>query len=161
MIVLYDLGLIAVILILQTTLAEFAADLTGAKPDMFLLLVSSIGLLRGRYAGIGYGWFLGLLQDILYGNLLGQNALSKGLLGYLAGFLHRKTLNLTIFHMLIALLATLFDTIFHLGILFLLYGKPFGKQALITIGIIVLMNTIISPLVSWLVNIFTRKIPEY
>ena len=63
--------------------------------------------------------------------------------------------------MLIALLATLFDTIFHLGILFLLYGKPFGKQALITIGIIVLMNTIISPLVSWLVNIFTRKIPEY
>ncbi len=159
MIVLDVLCLIVVILILQTTLAEFIAALAGAKPDLILLVVLSLGLSRGKRAGIGYGWLLGLIQDVLSGSLLGQNALSKGIIGYLTGVLHRNMGDLTmISHLLIVPLATLFDAAIHLGTVSLLYGAPIGKQVLVTIGIIVLLNTIASPLTSWLVRIFTRRI---
>ena len=159
MIALYVLCLIVVILILQTTLAEFVVELAGAKPDLILLVVLSLGLSRGKRAGIGYGWLLGLIQDVLSGSLLGQNVLSKGIIGYLTGILHRNLSDLTmISHLVIVPLATLFDAAIHLGTVFLLYGAPIGKQVLITVGIIMLLNTIASPLVSWLVRIFARRI---
>ena len=116
MIVLYVLCLIVVILILQTTLAEFVVELAGAKPDLILLVVLSLGLSRGKRAGIGYGWLLGLIQDILSGSLLGQNVLSKGIIGYLTGILHRNLGDLTmISHLVIVPLATLFDAAISFG----------------------------------------------
>ncbi len=153
MIVLFDLGLILILIILQTTLAEFVADLTGAKPDLILLVVVSFGLLRGRMTGIGYGWALGLLQDGLSGSLLGQNALSKGLIGYVAGVLHRHLGEFrTITQMLVASLATLFDAAIHLGTAFLLYGALAGKEVLGRLGIVLLLNAAVVPFVTWMVR---------
>ena len=159
MIFLYDLGLIVVILVLQTTLAEFVADLAGAKPDLILLLIVGFGLIRGKKPGIGYGWVLGLLQDGLSGSLLGQNVLSKGLIGYVAGVLHRNLGDhTTITHLLVVPLATLFDAAIHLGAIFLLYGVSVDKTVWTTLGTVVLLNTAVSPLVSWMVRTYTLRV---
>jgi rod shape-determining protein MreD len=159
MIFLYDLGLIVVILVLQTTLAEFVADLAGAKPDLILLLIVGFGLIRGKKAGIGYGWVLGLLQDGLSGSLLGQNVLSKGLIGYVTGALHRNLgYHTMITHLLVVPLATLFDAAIHLGAIFLLYGVSVDKTVWITLGTVVLLNTTVSPLVSWVVRTYTLRV---
>lgn len=159
MIFLYDLGLIVVILVLQTTLAEFVAELAGAKPDLTLLLVVGFGLLRGKKAGIGYGWVLGLLQDGLSGSLLGQNVLSKGLIGYVTGAIHRNLRDhTTITQLLVVPLVTLFDAAIHLGTVFLLYGVSVDKTVWATLGTIVLLNTAVSPLVSWAVRTYTHRV---
>jgi rod shape-determining protein MreD len=159
MIFLYDLGLIVVILVLQTTLAEFVADLAGAKPDLILLLIVGFGLIRGKKAGIGYGWVLGLLQDGLSGSLLGQNVLSKGLIGYVTGALHRNLGDhTTITHLLVVPLATLFDAAIHLSAIFLLYGVSVDKTVWTTLGTVVLLNTAVSPLVSWMVRTYTLRV---
>ena len=158
MIFLYDLGVIVVVLILQTTLAEFLADLAGAKPDLFLLLIVSFGLLRGKKTGIGYGWVLGLLQDGLSGSLLGQNALSKGLIGYLTGILHRNLGDYTTITPLVVVpLATVFDAVIHLGTVFLLYGASVEKSVWTTLVTLLLLNTAIGPLVTWMVRACTRR----
>ncbi|MFQ5911941.1 MAG: rod shape-determining protein MreD [Nitrospinota bacterium] len=159
MIVFYDIGLIIAILILQTTLAEFVAEVAGAKPDLILLLVVSLGLLRGKTAGMGYGWALGLLQDGLSGSLLGQNALSKGLIGFTAGVLHRNLGDLTpIIQILVVPIATLFDAAIYLGTASLLYDAPVSQKALGTLGIVVLLNTAGSPAVSWMVRACLRRL---
>lgn len=159
MIILYDLGLILVAIILQTTLAEFVSDLMGAKPDLVLILVVSFGLLRGKRAGTGYGWLLGLFQDGLSGSLLGQNALSKGLIGFLAGHLRRSLGDFTaLTQLLFVPLATLFDAAIHVGTATLLYGTPAGKGALGTLGLAVLLNTGIAPVVSWMVRAGLRRV---
>jgi len=159
MIFLYDLGLIVVILVLQTTLAEFVADLTGTTPDLILLLVVGFGLLRGKKAGIGYGWGLGLLQDGLSGDLLGQNVLSKGLIGYVTGAFHRNLgYHTMITPLLVVPLATLFNAAIHLGTKFLLYEVSVDKTVWTTLGTIVLLNTAVSPLVSWTVRTYTLRV---
>lgn len=57
----------------------------GVKPDLSLLLVTSFGLLYGPRAGFLSGLVGGLLQDLLYGRVVGLFALTKAVTGYLAG----------------------------------------------------------------------------
>jgi rod shape-determining protein MreD len=158
MIVLYDLGLILAAIILQSTLAEFVADLAGAKPDLILLLAVSSGLYRGKMAGLGYGWVLGLIQDGLSGSLLGQNALSKALIGFVAGVLHRNLGNITfVAQLLMVVLATVFNAAIHLGTRSLFYGIPPGK-VLGTLGFVLIFNVAASPMVSAMVRFCIRRV---
>jgi rod shape-determining protein MreD len=159
MIVLYDLGLILAAIILQSTLAEFVADLAGAKPDLLLLLAVGFGLFRGKMAGLGYGWVLGLIQDGLSGSLLGQNALSKALIGYVAGILHRNLGDITLIaQLLMVVLATLFDAGLHLGTASLFYGTPATGKMLGTLGFVVIFNAAASPMVSAMVRFCIRRV---
>ncbi|MFQ5694044.1 MAG: rod shape-determining protein MreD, partial [Nitrospinota bacterium] len=146
MIVLYDIALLLITIIFQTTLTEFVAEVAGAKPDLVLILVVSLGVLRGKRAGAIYGWLLGLLQDGLSGSLLGQNALSKGLIGFAAGAVHGNLGGYTaIAPLVLTPLATLFDAAIHLGTAFLLYTTPVRQGAWKTLGVLLSLNTAIGP----------------
>lgn len=159
MIVLYDLGLILAAIILQSTLAEFVADLAGAKPDLILLLAVAFGLFRGKMAGLGYGWVLGLIQDGLSGSLLGQNALSKSLVGFVAGVLHRNLGDITfITQLLVVVLATLFDAAIHLGTASLFYGTHATGKVIGTLGFVLIFNAAASPMVSAMVRFCIRRV---
>ncbi len=58
---------------------------SGGAPDVLLLVVVSLGLLRGSVAGAGYGFAGGLLVDLLTLETLGVTSLVLTLAGFWAG----------------------------------------------------------------------------
>ncbi len=79
------IGLIIIFaVVLQTTLVNYLAVLR-VKPDLLLMIVLYIGFKSGPLRGELSGFLSGLLEDIFSGNLIGINALSKTILGNLAG----------------------------------------------------------------------------
>lgn len=59
--------------------------LSGGTPDVLLLVIVSLGLLRGSVAGAGYGFAGGLLFDLLTLETLGVTSLVLTLAGFWAG----------------------------------------------------------------------------
>ncbi len=70
--------------LLQTTIFQ-SLKLANISPNILLILVVSIGFMRGRTEGVLVGFFAGLLLDILYGGYLGIYALVYMLIGYING----------------------------------------------------------------------------
>lgn len=59
--------------------------LSGGAPEVLLLVVVSLGLLRGAVAGASYGFAGGLLLDLLTLGTLGVSSLVLTLAGFWAG----------------------------------------------------------------------------
>lgn len=76
-------------LILQSTLFSHLT-VAGVKPDLVLILVVLYALLHGPKEGALIGFAGGLLQDLLFGQNIGINALTKIIVGYIFGVLDRK-----------------------------------------------------------------------
>jgi len=81
-------GLIAVCFLLQSTVLQVIA-LAGISPNLLLILVSSLGFMRGEKSGLFVGFFTGLFVDIFFGRFLGFNALIYMFIGYGSGLFHR------------------------------------------------------------------------
>ncbi len=73
-----------VALVLETSFFS-RLQLWGAMPDLMLIAVVFTGLFRGPLYASSLGFIFGLLEDLFMGRLIGVNALSKMLIGYLAG----------------------------------------------------------------------------
>ena len=77
-----------ILLIIQTTIFP-RLSLGGVQPDLALL------------ATVGYslaaGFFLGLLQDVLSGGLLGTNGFIKGFVGYVVGVFKQQVADRSLF----------------------------------------------------------------
>ena len=58
------------------------------RPDWVALVLIYWCLAVPERVAVGTGWLLGFLQDVLYGSLLGSNALGKTLVAFLAVRLH-------------------------------------------------------------------------
>ncbi len=76
-------------LILQSTLFSHLT-VAGVKPDLVLMFVILYALLHGPKEGLLIGLLGGLLQDFLFGQFVGMNALPKLTVGYMFGILERK-----------------------------------------------------------------------
>lgn len=76
--------LLLLLTILQATSLN-RLSILGIKPDLLLILVIFIGLYKGPISGAWYGFLAGILLDIFSPSPLGTNALSKTVLGFLAG----------------------------------------------------------------------------
>ena len=61
-----------------------------AHPDFLLGLVVLIALARKPPAGAAAGFLLGVLRDLIYGNVIGVEALPMSLVGWLAGSFSRS-----------------------------------------------------------------------
>jgi rod shape-determining protein MreD len=59
-------------------------------PDLVLIMVVSIGLLRGPDRGLFFGIISGLFMDLLSGHIIGVQALSKMTLGFCAGLMEKN-----------------------------------------------------------------------
>lgn len=57
----------------------------GVAPNLFILLILSIGLFLGKYNGLVLGIIFGFMLDIYAGKIIGETAILFGLLGYVAG----------------------------------------------------------------------------
>lgn len=74
--------------ILQTSVFELF-KLANITPNVLLILVSCIAVMRGQKEGMYIGFFCGLLLDIFYGSYLGLFAFLYMIFGFVDGFFNR------------------------------------------------------------------------
>ncbi|MEX2163081.1 MAG: rod shape-determining protein MreD [Sulfuricaulis sp.] len=80
------IGTFSVALIL--TIMPFPVWAEPFRPDWVGLVLIYWCLAIPDRVSVGTGWLLGFLQDVLYGSLLGSNAIGKTLVAFLAVRLH-------------------------------------------------------------------------
>lgn len=109
-------GLVYTALVLAFFLVQnnfFAASsLVMTVPNLMLILVFSIGFIRGSFEGMLIGFFCGLLTDIFFDNVLGFSALIYAVMGYMIGLMGR--LYYTEFVNMPLLLCLASDLLYHL-----------------------------------------------
>jgi rod shape-determining protein MreD len=66
-------------------------SVSGIAPDLLLLLAIWIGVAEGRLPGIFGGFLTGVLLDLISGDVLGTNALSKTIAGFIAGYFYSES----------------------------------------------------------------------
>lgn len=125
------LGILLFNLIIQSSIFPFI-EIVHVKPDSLLALVVSFTLLAGNPTGALVGFFGGLIQDILFGNNIGLNALQYMIVGYIIGTMYGK---LYVGKFIIPIFALVIgDLIKHSVILvynfFIQSGIPFNKAVL-------------------------------
>ena len=79
------LVLITVLLFLVQSTFVSLINVYGVKPDIPLVFILCVSLIKGEKKGAFVGFLNGLLEDILYGRFLGFNAITKSLSGYILG----------------------------------------------------------------------------
>lgn len=86
---LIHLAVILLALLLQSTVLA-ALPLWGVYPDLILVVVVAFSLLKGPVFGARYGFFAGLGLDLLIGEMVGLNAVTKMLVGAVVGAMADK-----------------------------------------------------------------------
>ena len=115
---LWALLFLTVLLLQAVFLPVFFAQ--GLRPDLFLIITVSAGLLYGREHGVGFGFFTGLVQDLAAGGIFGLHSLPKLLIGFAAGTAERKVFKEHILLPLAAMaVATTVQYLMTLALLFL------------------------------------------
>lgn len=101
----------------------------GVVPDVPLVLVVMLALRRGAEVGCLTGFALGLAQDLLVGGPLGLQALSKAIIGFVAGELPRLWLVTNpVVPVVAAVLATIADASLRFAVLQIFhYPAAFGE----------------------------------
>ena len=59
------------------------------KPNLLIIVTSSLGLMRGKKEGLAVGVVSGFLIDVFWGNTLGFYTLLFAVIGYMNGSLRR------------------------------------------------------------------------
>lgn len=81
------LGLILAFAI-QTAVAPIISPF-GLKPDLILLMVIAIGLIKGPVMGMGFGLVGGFLLDCLAGHIIGPHAFANMVIGLSCGLMEK------------------------------------------------------------------------
>lgn len=80
---------IFVIMLLQTTVLEHL-KVYGVKPNLYLVFLIAVALLRGNAEGAAVGFFCGLAHDALSSTVLGFHTLLGMYLGLLIGSINKR-----------------------------------------------------------------------
>ena len=82
-----NIVLILVALIIYYLQSNFFTwfNIAGVMPNLFVIFVLFVGLFASRTVGTIYGVAIGLFLDLLLGLQIGINAVTLGLVGFLAG----------------------------------------------------------------------------
>lgn len=124
-------------------------------PNTGLVLIILVALRKGKYYGAFFGLALGLIQDILFGQVIGVNALIYFLLGYIVGLIQRVVVVENIFiPILSSILATIYYNFsFYIMMFFLSRNIPRAIMIKNVFSIEILYNAIIASL---LYKLFTK-----
>jgi rod shape-determining protein MreD len=80
---------IFIITILQCTVLDYV-KIYNVKPNLMIIFIVAVALLRGNVEGSVIGFILGLLQDAVSGKILGFYSLLGLYLGLLVGSVNRR-----------------------------------------------------------------------
>jgi rod shape-determining protein MreD len=81
---------ITVLIALFLTGVSLPEKLVPYWPDWIVLVLIYWGMARPGRVSVFFGWFIGLLVDVMHGSLLGQNALALTLISYIVNILHLR-----------------------------------------------------------------------
>lgn len=82
------LGIVTILLyILQVTVLN-SIGFIHVTPNLLIIFVVTIALLRGNKEGAILGFYCGFLLDIFFSNMIGVYSLLYTYIGYLCGYLH-------------------------------------------------------------------------
>lgn len=81
--------IVVICFLLQSTLFK-AFAIASISPNLFIIVTSSFGFMRGKKEGLWTGFLCGLLIDIFYGGSIGFYALIYMYLGYINGLFHKR-----------------------------------------------------------------------
>lgn len=151
---------IILILVFQTTIFDYIAIL-NVKPNILLIFVVSIGLLRGNVEGAVFGLISGMAFDMLVGTTLGFYALLGMLLGFSAGSvnkgLYKDNLLVVIFFTFLFTIAYEI-TVFIIRVAF--YSGDITKT-IYSLRFIILPESIYNSVLSIFVYIFVIKLNDW
>jgi len=121
-IVIYAL-LIIIFVALQSTIFRYIAFLNCA-PQVVLILVVSVAVLRGQFAGALVGLIAGLLIDILGGRAIGFNAILYMYIGFFVAWISDRFYNTRYKVVLIFVIAAnvVYDLLYYF-FSFVIWGK--------------------------------------
>lgn len=80
------------LLLVQLNLGYIAIE--NVTPDLLVIFIVYIAVREGQFAGVLFGFGLGLLFDLISSDIVGTNALSKLLAGFVAGYFYNQQLSL-------------------------------------------------------------------
>jgi rod shape-determining protein MreD len=109
-------GIFLLCFVLQTTVVPLIG-ISGIIPDLLMTALFFLALRNGQTAAVGAGFFLGLAQDLFSApSILGQNALSKTVAGFFAGFFNERMMRVDILFQIVLLFVTFLvnDTVYFL-----------------------------------------------
>ncbi|MFN3196569.1 MAG: rod shape-determining protein MreD [Chlorobiota bacterium] len=116
-------ALLAIILsLVQFALLNFV-EVQGITPDLLLILCAWISIREGRFAGTVAGFLIGLTLDIVSFELVGINAFTKTIAGFVAGSFYKEGKEMMILHGLKFLLIVFISSFIHNLIYFFFYIK--------------------------------------
>jgi len=153
------LGAFIICLILQTTLVP-AIAIFGIQPDLIVMVLAFMCMQHGIMPGIYIGFFLGLSLDLYSPSLLGQNALSKTVIGFFLGLFNEKVMRTDpIMKIIILLIGFFIHDIIFFGAELLKNGNsliplipelftrtlPRAVYTIVVTFIVILWNTTIKP----------------
>lgn len=131
-------------LVMQTTVFE-AFGMNEVKPDLVLVIVVYIGLVRGSDVGCTSGFFFGLTQDVFSAVYVGTNALAKTILGFVSGVAGKRLYTQSLFsHILCVASGTLLNVLLNLSINGFI--PQWGKR----MALEVIYNLLCCPLIVWI-----------
>lgn len=118
----FTLIIFLIAIVLQTTVLHYL-PIGGVKPDLVLIIVVYLGLVKGSDAGCVSGFFFGLIEDVCsVGTDLGSNALTKTIIGFFCGISGKRIYTQSLLsHILCVGIGTVVDVVLLLSI------KGFGS----------------------------------
>ncbi len=139
---------ILVAFVFQATIVPHMA-ISGAKPDVVLIVTALYGFTYGSRNGMLIGFFGGLLGDLLAGSYVGLGMASKSIVGFFAGLVQRTIFveNLLI-PMFAIFVATWINEFIYVAFLFL-FGEITPVEMLVSKIILpsAIYNAILTPFV--------------
>ena len=103
-------------MIIQTSILHFFT-IGGVKPDLILIIVVYLGLVKGSDVGCLSGFFFGLVEDAYSMMYRGANAFTKTILGFICGLGGKRLYTQSLFsHVLCVGFGTVVDVILLLSI---------------------------------------------
>ena len=86
------IGLIVTFIIIYLLQANLFSwfNLAGVKPNLFVILVLTIGLFAGKGIGITFGIVFGFILDLLMGKSIGICIAMLGITGFVGGYLGKN-----------------------------------------------------------------------
>lgn len=82
-----------ILLLVQLNLGYIAVE--SVTPDLLVVLTVFVAVREGQFAGEIAGFILGLLFDLISSDIVGTNALSKMLAGFVAGYFFNEQLGIS------------------------------------------------------------------
>lgn len=111
----FTLILFLIAIVFQTSVLKH--DIVAIKPDLILIIVVYLGLVRGSNIGCVSGFFFGLVEDVCSGMYLGSNALTKTIIGFFCGISGKRLYTQSLFSQILCVgIGTVADTILLLSI---------------------------------------------